>query len=69
VIDRLVLSSLSAAMDGGLTAIAEVASVLEGAGKLEDAIDVITRGLNEAEATQRRTRIRALLAEVAGIAS
>jgi hypothetical protein len=33
------------------------------------AIDVITRGLNEAEATQRRTRIRALLAEVAGITS
>ena len=34
--DRLALPSLSAAMDGGLTAIAEVASVLAGAGKLED---------------------------------
>jgi hypothetical protein len=33
--DRLVLGSLSGAMDGGLTAIAEVADILAGAGMLE----------------------------------
>lgn len=31
-------------------------------------IEVITRGLNETEAARRRTRVRALLADVAGIA-
>jgi hypothetical protein len=34
--DRLLLTSLSAAMDGGLTAITEIASAVELAGKLED---------------------------------
>lgn len=33
------------------------------------AMDVITRGVSEAEAARRRTRVRALLAEVAGITS
>ena len=30
-------------------------------------LNVVTRDLNDSEATRRRTRIRALLAEVAGI--
>ena len=34
--DRLTVASLSAAMDGGLTAIADVAAVLDRAGKLDD---------------------------------
>lgn len=34
--NRLVLTSLSAAMDGGLTAIAEVAEILAGSGKLTE---------------------------------
>jgi hypothetical protein len=36
VTNRLVLASLSGAMDGGLTAIAEVAEILAGAGKLTE---------------------------------
>jgi hypothetical protein len=36
VTNRLILASLSGAMDGGLTAIAEVAEILAGAGKLTE---------------------------------
>jgi hypothetical protein len=36
VSDRLILPSLSAAMDGGLTAIHEVAAVIDAAGRLDD---------------------------------